>query len=160
MANLDLYVQGTDEQSYATGAQGAQTYRGVVDLAKVAAVSGAADGDVVLLVEFEEGTMFSDFDADIVEVLTNVTNVDFGNTVAAATDPDDYINAQTTTAVGNYTMEAAAVTKLKLTADGHIAMSFVTSAVTSMTGKIAWLVTLNKPAKLGVERMEPRTYTN
>jgi len=153
MANIDTYLQGTDFQRTSTN-----IYSGVIDLAKLDA-AGFASGDVFRLVPFEAGSMFKNFDAEITTALVGVTNTDFGNTIASATDPDDYIDAQTDSAVGTFTTVAAGATAVTLLAsDGYIAGSFVTSA--SITGKIAWSVEITPPAKLAVPRAEPKTYTN
>jgi hypothetical protein len=160
MANIDLYLQGTDEQNYSTGPINIQTYSGVIDVSKVD-LSAFASGDVLRLVEFEQGAMYYGFDAEITEALVNITNTDMGNTISSATDPDDYVDAQTDTAVGRFSAYGASnMTPSVLSADGYIAASFVGTFAGAATGKIAWSVVLGKPAKLAKGRAEKRTYPN
>lgn len=161
MANIDFYLQGTDEQNYASPKQPQRIYQGVVDVNKLDDDTAYASLDVIRLVEFEEGTLFDWADIVITEALVNVTAVDFGNTIASATDPDDYVDNQTDTAVGRFTTYAAAhKTKLVLTADGFIALRLTGTFAGAATGKLAWQVVLTPPTKLVKGRAEPRTYPN
>jgi len=161
MANIDFYVQGTDADNYALGKINSQVYAGVVDVVKLDADTAYASLDVLRLVKFEQGTVFEWTDIEITDTLVNVTAVDFGNTISSATDPDDYVNNSTATAIGRLTSyEAAAVATTVLSADGFIALRLTGTFSGAATGKLAWRVKLTKPAKLATDRMEPRTYPN
>jgi hypothetical protein len=158
MANIDTYLKGDKEDSRAVGELGIYTYTGVADLSELA-TAGFASGDVARLVELPNGAIVIAVDAEITEALVNVANTDLGNTISSSTDPDDYIDAQTNSAVGRFTTYTAAATSTAvLTADTHLALSFVTSG--TPTGKVAWSITFIAPAKDAKGIAAHRTYPN
>lgn len=164
MANFDTLIQGTvgtDTNTYTQGKINSQVYAGVIDVGKLGADGVYASLDVIRLIPFETSAILEYFDAEITETLVGVTAVDAGNTISSSTDPDDYINNNTDTAVGRFTTyEAAAVVTVVLSADGFIAVRLTGTFNSSSSGKIAWRVKITAPAKLAVERAEKREYPN
>ncbi len=156
MANIDTFLQGNNEDQLAAGNYVPQVASGVVDLSDLA-TAGFANGDVARVLELPKGALILGTTAAITEALVNVTNTDFGNTIADAADPDDYVNAQTDSAVGLFTAYASGGAGVTLTADCYLAFSFVTSGVP--TGKVAWTISYLKPASTARELASHKTYT-
>ena len=160
MANFDKYLKGTAGSKLSVGNTGETTYSGVIDLSRLNA-DGFSTTDVIRLVPFNAGTQFEGFDAVITETLVGITATDAGNTISSSTDPDDYIDNQSDTAVGRFTTVAApAQADAILTADGFIAIRLTGTINAATAGKIAWQVSLAPAATDAAPRMEPRTYPN
>ena len=160
MANYDKYLKGTVGSQLSVGNTGPTTYSGVIDLATLNA-GGFATTDVIRLVPFLTGTQFESFEAVITETLVGITATDAGNTISSATDPDDYIDNQSNTAVGRFTTYAApAQADAILTSAGFIAIRLTGTIDASTDGKIAWQVKLAPAAANAAPLMEPRIYPN
>ncbi len=160
MANFDKYLKGTAGTKMSVGNSGENIYSGVIDLARLNG-DGYASTDVIRLVPFKAGTNFAKFDAEITKALVGITAVDAGNTISSSTDPDDYIDNQSDTAVGRFTAyTAGSQASAILTADGYIAVRLTGTIDASTDGKIAWQVILTPASKDAAPRMEHRTYPN
>lgn len=170
MANRDHFLLGdtTTTDIFSKGSVGEYIYSGVVDITKAMADGKTINTtDVLRLLPFEEGTRVMSVDAVITEALSldaSAGAVDFGNTIASATDPDDYVDNQSTTAVGRFGAYASFTADTLLTADGYIALRLtgdkLSDGTADATGKIAWTVKLLPPVKKALGRNTPKTYTN
>lgn len=134
----------------------AQRAAGVIDIAK-AVRDGYTSGSSIELVTYEEGTIINAFDAVITETLVLGTSntVDIGT---AKADPDEYVDAQSTTAVGRFGAYVSNTYPQVLTADTTFYLELNGSAVTS--GKIAFTIEADRPAKYNVGIGSVRQYPN
>lgn len=166
MANTDFYLQGTDEQAPAKGADSIRVYEGVIDLEVLLASEDLTSADVIRLVEFEADTYF------LGAALANITAldldsgsadaIDFGNTISSASDPDDYVDNSSNEATTAYSYAAAAYTPAFLTSDGYFAIRLTGDKITdgTATGKIGWKVAVMTPAKFAKGYASYRNYPN
>ena len=136
--------------------------RGVIDIAKEVADAIAAGttftaGSQIDLISLELGTTILHFDAVIVEALSLGANnaIDIGFTTA---DPDEYVDAQTTTAVGRFGSYVSVTRPELLVADSTITVEV--NGDTIATGKIAWSCVAVAPAKGAREMDKPKVYTH
>lgn len=129
----------------------------VVDIQKAVA-DGLTTGDYVEILTLEAGTILLSMDAEITTALSLGTNntIDIGSTVA---DPDEYIDASTTTAVGRFgAYVAACVVPVVLTTD--TVMYCEVNGDTLASGKIATTWVVVRPAKNAVGLAKAPTATN
>ena len=129
----------------------------VVDVAQAVA-DGFTAGDSIHLFNRPAGGLFWALDARITEALVLGTSqsTDIGLTES---DPDDYVDAQTDTAVGAFTTYAAASLALaRIASEDSVYMSFAGSAITS--GKVAVTMFISAPVQTNIEAAKPRVYPN
>ncbi len=132
---------------------------GVFDLAESVADDSFASLDSMTLVNLPAGTLIESFDAEIVEALNGtVTAVDMGTDTD--TDPDNYINNNSDTAVGRFTTyEAASIAQVVIITATALYVR-VTFSGTPTTGKIAWQVKIQEASKNALNIAKPHVYTN
>jgi hypothetical protein len=140
-----------------TAAEYAKVYEMVFDIKKAVA-DGYASGDSAVLMTLPAGFILLALDAVITETLV----ISGGNTVDIGTDvsdPDDYVDAQSTTAVGRFgAYVGACVVPVVITTASTLYIEINASTITS--GKIALTVVGVDPASGNVPRARPKVYTN
>ena len=159
---------GGTETALSIGVGGAiRPYEVVVDIEKALADLTAAgttfvqgtDSLQIPIMTLPVGTYFAGIDAEIVDtlVITGSPTTDLG---FDASDPDDYIDAQSTTAIGRYTMVATApVTPVIITTARTIYIEFNGSTLIT-SGKVAVTIWAGMAAKANVGRASHRTYAH
>lgn len=155
MADITNQKQGSGVTS--GGLSNVRTIEGVIDVTKAVA-DGFVTGDNIELMDFNAGDILLAVDARIIEalVISGSPTTDIGTTVG---DPDEYVDAQTNTAVGAYTSYvAASIATARIATDLTLYCELNGTLVTS--GKIAWKVALIPSADDNVEQSDHRTYTN
>lgn len=136
-------------------------YRVVLDIAEAVATESAAGGsfvagDQIDIMTIPDGAYFAGIDAEITEalVLGSANGIDIGTTTA---DPDEYVDAQTDTAVGRFSSYvSAAVTPAINVGEKTLTMEVNGDGITS--GKVAVTVWLGFPVTTNKERAAPREY--
>lgn len=158
MADVTNQKLGGTGTSTAVSAYPLKTFNGVIDIAK-----GVSDNSYVKTEQFDLLTIPANatilhFDARITEalVLGTTGTTDIGTTAA---DPDEFVDAQTTTAVGNFGA-IAATTLAASDTERTLFAEFNNSGGTVDSGKIAYTVVMTVPAVETEEKARPRTYTN
>lgn len=133
-----------------------RTYHGVIDIA-AAVADGYVKGDSLALITIPANVPVLHFGARITEALVIGTNgtTDIGTTVG---DPDEFVDAQTTTAVGNF--GAYAATTLAASDSERTLYAEFNSDTSVTSGKIAYTVTMPMPPVEAPGRAVPRTYPN
>jgi hypothetical protein len=126
---------------------------------KTAVDGGLTSGDNIEVITLEAGTLLRAVDAEITEalVLGASNQIDFGTTEA---DPDEYVDAQTDTAVGRFTGYVAGNGGIDtvLAADTTFYIQVAGDGITS--GKIAVLIDAVAPAKSAKPLATKTNYPN
>lgn len=159
MSTITRYSKGSGS-GLAIGDNTMQIYQTVIDAAKCYEDGGTAS-DVYQLFVVPANTLLIVGDAQITSTLANVTSVDIGTTVG---DPDEYVDAQTDTAVGRFTAYVAstpfstgAAYKQVVTSETKLYLKWGALGATS-AGKVS--VTIGLIDLDAKEIARPHVYTN
>lgn len=169
MTTRNFYIQGSStiptNANFSPSIDNVACYSGQVDLATLLKYSTFNTADVLNLLPLQKSSIILCVDAEITTVLAMDSGSSQATSFGVTAATTNYINAQTTTAVGRFSMNSTNyLTPYITTADGYLTMTLsgdkYSAGTNNATGTIAWRAVVVKPAKVAVGRMEPRTYPN
>ena len=156
MTDITNQKLGGTGTNLSVGSNNVRTYTGVLDI-KQAVADGLTAGDNIQMMSIPSGAVTLAVTAFVKEALVLGTTpiIDIGHTDG---DPDEYVDAYTTTTVGAITATALAVTTTIESAERLVVCEVNGATLTS--GLIAWTITVILPSVENPVLARPRVYPN